>query len=101
MKKNTFWKIVLLMMIFSTFSLDFVAQTIPENTRLFQLNAKKGSRLSIVENTDNFVYHIGTNNSPPRASTKVRFAGEEEKAPKTRNKSVSATIHKQPELYEF
>lgn len=38
---------------------------------------------------------------PPRASTKVRFAGEEEKAPKTRNKSVSATIHKQPELYEF
>ncbi len=63
MKKNTFWKIVLLMMIFSTFSLDFVAQTIPENTRLFQLNAKKGSRLSIVENTDNFVYHIGTNNS--------------------------------------
>lgn len=39
---------------------------------------------------------------PVRASTKVRFAGEEEKVvPKPKNKSVSATIHKQPELYEF
>lgn len=44
-------------------SVDGFAQTAPDNTRFIQLNTIKGSRLSIVESTDNFVYHVGTINS--------------------------------------
>lgn len=40
-----------------------MAQTAPEITRLIQQNTLKGSRISIVETTDNFTYHIGTINS--------------------------------------
>jgi hypothetical protein len=40
-----------------------LAQTAPEITRLIQQNTLKGSRVSIVETTDNFTYHIGTINS--------------------------------------
>ncbi len=40
-----------------------LAQSAPGITRLIQQNTLKGSRLSLVETTDNYVYHIGTNNS--------------------------------------
>ncbi|MCD9853542.1 T9SS type A sorting domain-containing protein [Epilithonimonas sp. JDS] len=52
-----------LLLFISIFSQNFYSQTAPENTRFFQLNTVKGSRLYIVESTDNFVYHIGTINS--------------------------------------
>ncbi len=40
-----------------------MAQVAPDNTRFFQLNTIKGSRLSLVESTDDYVYHIGTINN--------------------------------------
>ncbi|MGV8916033.1 MAG: T9SS type A sorting domain-containing protein [Kaistella sp.] len=45
------------------FSTSVFSQTVPSNTRLFQVNTVKGSALSLVETTDNFVYHVGTVNS--------------------------------------
>ncbi|WP_333852202.1 T9SS type A sorting domain-containing protein [Epilithonimonas sp.] len=44
-------------------SIPAIAQVVPENTRFVQLNTLKGSRLSLIESTDNFVYHVGTINS--------------------------------------
>lgn len=38
-------------------------QVTPSNTRLYQLNTLKGSVLSFVESSENFVYHVGTSNS--------------------------------------
>lgn len=52
-----------LFLFISIFFNEGFAQTAPDNTRFIQLNTIKGSRLSIVENTDSFVYHIGTINS--------------------------------------
>ena len=45
------------------FTTSVFSQTVPPNTRLFQANTVKGSALSQVETTDNFVYHVGTVNS--------------------------------------
>jgi len=52
-----------LILIILMFSEQISAQTVPENTRLFQLNTKKGSRLNLVESTDSNVYHAGTINN--------------------------------------
>jgi|GEM_PF-1564432 len=52
-----------LFIFFLVFSYQGYAQIIPENTRFFQLNTIKGSRLTLVESTDNYVYHIGTINN--------------------------------------
>ena len=49
-----------LFLFISIFFNEAFAQTAPDNTRFVQLNTSKGSRLSIVESTDNYVYHIGT-----------------------------------------
>lgn len=38
------------------------SQSIPPNTRLMQLSTVKGGSLSIVESTENFIYHVGTSN---------------------------------------
>lgn len=52
-----------LLLFINMLSTEGFAQTGPDNTRFVQLNTIKGSRLSIVESTDNYVYHIGTINS--------------------------------------
>ncbi|KFC19915.1 T9SS type A sorting domain-containing protein [Chryseobacterium sp. FH1] len=39
------------------------AQTAPDNSRFIQLNTIKGSRLTLVESSDNYVYHVGTINN--------------------------------------
>lgn len=39
------------------------AQTAPDNSRFIQLNTIKGSRLTLVESSDNYVYHAGTINN--------------------------------------
>lgn len=52
-----------LFLFISIFSNEGFAQTAPDNTRLFQLNTIKGSRLTLVESSDDFVYHIGTINN--------------------------------------
>lgn len=51
-----------ILLIFS-FLIHLYSQEIPKNTRLMQLNTKKGSVLSSVELSQNFAYHIGTSNS--------------------------------------
>lgn len=55
-------KIILVLLLFALSNFTF-SQTAPPNTRLFQLNTTKGSILSIVEMSDNYVYHVGTTNS--------------------------------------
>ena len=53
----------LFFLLFLSFSAHFFSQTVPPNTRLIQLNTKKGSVLSLVELSDNYAYHVGTFNS--------------------------------------
>ena len=55
-------KIIFSFLLFSLFTVLF-SQTVPPNTRLLQVNTSKGSALSLVESSQNFVYHIGTSNS--------------------------------------
>lgn len=53
----------LLVLFFFAFCNFIYSQTAPSNTRLFQLNTTKGSVLSMVEMSNNYVYHVGTTNS--------------------------------------
>ncbi|KEY19044.1 T9SS type A sorting domain-containing protein [Kaistella antarctica] len=55
-------KALLLLLFFTLCNFTF-SQTAPPNTRLFQLNTIKGSVLSLVEMSENYVYHVGTTNS--------------------------------------
>ncbi|WP_417429417.1 T9SS type A sorting domain-containing protein [Halpernia sp.] len=60
MKKSLFSFCVLFALLFSK---TIFSQTAPTNTRLFQVNTTKGSILSLVESSDNSVYHVGTINA--------------------------------------
>lgn len=53
----------LIMLIAFQFSVLALSQTSPDVSRLVQQNTLKGSRLLLVETTDNFAYHLGTINS--------------------------------------
>lgn len=55
-------KALLVLLFFALCNFTF-SQTAPPNTRLFQLNTVKGSVLSLVEMSENYVYHVGTTNS--------------------------------------
>lgn len=45
------------------FSNCIFSQTVPDNTRLLQINTSRGSALSLVESSKDFVYQIGTSNA--------------------------------------
>ncbi len=66
MKINRFFTNVFLLTFISLQSVlieNVNAQNAPPNTRLFQLNTAKGSALTLIESSDNYVYHVGTSNS--------------------------------------
>lgn len=65
MKTNNYLNFCLKIVFISLISVNnfFFSQTVPNNTRLFQINSIKGSSLSLVETTNNYVYHVGIANS--------------------------------------
>ena len=64
MKNNNYLNFCAKILLISLISFNnfFFSQTVPDNTRLFQINSIKGSRLSLVETTNNYVYHVGIAN---------------------------------------
>lgn len=64
MKNNNYLNFCAKILLISLISFNnfFFSQTVPNNTRLFQINSIKGSSLSLVETTNNYVYHVGIAN---------------------------------------
>ena len=62
MSKKLFSKgfLQIILVVTLLFSVDFISQVPPSNTRLLQVNTSKGSRLSLVSTTNSFAYHLGT-----------------------------------------